>query len=306
MRVGKAYWSCVWCAVLFLLLAPQCAYACTCRPMGIAESKRDADVVFAGTVTGVDVVDTETNWEPRIVVTFSVARVWKGAVGQTFQMHTSYEASSCGGFPREMAQPGSTLLVYGYANKAKNWKQNLWAAPSNAGSASLVGDAPAGVNKALLNAVKEETTVYTTSICSRTTGIEYAAEDIAGLGAYTELAPLKSEPSIAFLESLRPIANGVPEECVPFTDARRWSPVRDPSKMAELVAVLEQGSGYRHIPMPRPVQYDDYWVVNAESHVGMCRVSQNPEIVCGEATVEFIRIDNRWETGESSVRTYCK
>jgi hypothetical protein len=76
--------------------------------------------------------------------------------------------------------------------------------------------------------------------------------------------------------------------------------------MTELVKVLEQDSVYRDIPIPRPVQYDDFWVVNAESHVGMCRVSRNPEIVCGEATVEFIRIDSRWETSESSVRTYCK
>ena len=99
---------------------PQAA-ACDCTgPRGKAALEA-SHIAFRGTVTKVQYLDPDTaQKEPRIVVTFAVARVWKGPVKQKIVLHTFYNKYSCGGF---YFKEGKEYLVFAYRNDENTAKR---------------------------------------------------------------------------------------------------------------------------------------------------------------------------------------
>ena len=74
------------------LLALGVCHACDCFEPRV-QSKRDhADLIFRGTI--VELRDSSTPAGIKTVV-FRVSRVWKGNVGQTFEMPGIEETSAC-------------------------------------------------------------------------------------------------------------------------------------------------------------------------------------------------------------------
>lgn len=108
-------------AGLVLIFSPQ-AHACDCTgPRGKAAVKASA-VAFRGTVTKVEYLDPDTDRsEPRIIVTFSVSRVWKGAPRREIVLHTIYNKYSCAGFGFEK---GKEYLVFAYFNEAETARKS--------------------------------------------------------------------------------------------------------------------------------------------------------------------------------------
>jgi hypothetical protein len=197
--------------------------ACTCSEESVPDALEYADAVFAGTVKAVRMVDEAKGWEPRVIVDFEVARVWKGQVGQSFTLHTNLEHSSCRGMAAGLAKPGKVLLVYANSGTGAEWKGKPQGGARNAGSFTQRGDRPRVADGGLLNSVGDEDRVYTTNICTRTQQVLYAVEDFEQLGAFTDLAPLPVMPDKALVESLRPVYNSPPRDCSNLTDAKRWS-----------------------------------------------------------------------------------
>lgn len=296
-------------ALIFLVFmgAQVSALACTCSEQSVPDAFEHADVVFAGTVKAVRMVDDAKGWEPRAIVDFDVARIWKGEVGQSFTLHTNLERSSCQGLGSGLAKPGEVLLVYAYSGTGAEWKGNAQGGARNAGSFTMRGDRRRVANRRLLNSVGDEERVYTTDICTRTQPVLYAVEDFEQLGAFAELAPLSVMPDKALVESRRPVYNSLPDACGHLTDAKRWSeqePV--PNIAAALITMLEQGPLYANIPPDRRPAYTHYWVTDSEMRIGFCRVSQEPERVCGNTSLVFVREqDGSWRYGEGGVSGYC-
>src|SRR5713101_6985472 len=92
--------------VLLLCFVEAVGYACDCIAAPAREAKRDADIVFRGTVARFRHTDAG-----ETMVVFKVSRVWKGRVTGEFEMPAS-QGDSCLSFPRKMMTPGSELLVY--------------------------------------------------------------------------------------------------------------------------------------------------------------------------------------------------
>jgi len=82
-----------------ILIFSSSAFACDCAgPSGKKAIRKDS-VAFRGTVTNIEYLDAKTGkTEPRIVVTFSVSRVWYGNVKKTFFLHTTENSWSCAGY----------------------------------------------------------------------------------------------------------------------------------------------------------------------------------------------------------------
>jgi hypothetical protein len=293
-------------AFLVALTTTGMALACSCGSRSVAEATGDADVVFAGIVKAVRLVDTDRSWEPRVIVDFSVSRVWKGDVGKEFTLHTNLEASSCSGMWREQAKVGEVLLVYGYKQDTAAWKTGGNAGASNALSFTVRRERRAGTDRKLLNSVDDTTVTYSTDICTRTSKVVYAVEDFDELGEYRELAPLEQLPDRKLVESLRPEPNGLPAECGELADGKKWWVLPDgPFAAKELIALIE--SGVYAVPAEKRAPLTDYWVSDGSGRVGLCRVSTIDSIVCGEANMVFSRSsDDTWQLGPGGVSSYCK
>jgi hypothetical protein len=78
--------------------APRAALACTCTgPVG-QRALSGAAAMFAGTVTGVQLLEPDgEKIEPAILVTFRVAKVWKGPVDGTLKLRTVLNKWTCNG-----------------------------------------------------------------------------------------------------------------------------------------------------------------------------------------------------------------
>jgi len=94
--------------VATLILASGLARGCTCFSPSAFVAKRDAKIIFRGTITGF----RETGKTPMVV--FHVDRVWKGDVPRTFEMPAVKEFSGCVGFWPDFLEVGKTLLVYAF------------------------------------------------------------------------------------------------------------------------------------------------------------------------------------------------
>lgn len=281
---------------LFAGLHSPPAFACSCPRASVEEAKSRADIVFAGTVEDVTYVDAGQQWEPRVLVRFKVARVWKGEIAESFTMHTNVEASSCSGFFRETADPGEVLLVYAHARPARDWKRV---------ESRLVDVA----RQDLIDAVPDETIVYTTSICTRTRLVLHADEDFRLLGNPLEVGPLGAEPNAAMNGKFPPKPNGLPERCGLYANGHNWKLMPEPpaNRDALVARMATQPRFARMEPAPPGTTYRDYWVRTQWGLVGLCRLAEDPQLKCGEVRVAFHRPD---DPGNSPVigdfETLCK
>lgn len=289
----------------YALIAATPALACTCNSPTVAEARDRSDVVFAGVVEAVHLVDSLTDWEPRLVVDFAVKRVWKGEVGDKFSLHTSLNASSCHGMWREHAKAGEVLLVYGFRQQGSRWKTGS-AGASNAGSSTVRPEHRTTIDKKWLKSVDDDAIVYTTHICSRTTEVKMAVEDFDELGEFRELAPLSVMPDRELVESLRPQPNGLPDDCHALTDGKRWRVLPEPPAVAKmLIDLLESGPMYASVPIDKRPPYTEHWVSDESGRFGFCRVSQRESVVCGETTMVFTHQDDgSWKLSDGGVLTH--
>jgi hypothetical protein len=83
------------------------AAACDCETPSVRGAKREADLVFRGTIT--QFRDSGKGW--RIAV-FKVSRVWKGDVHETLEMPAIEEGAACFGFAPRLIRGWNDLLVY--------------------------------------------------------------------------------------------------------------------------------------------------------------------------------------------------
>lgn len=99
-----------------LLVAPDCASACSCAMTGGTPQQRaeialsESTTVFAGEMVGVDPPSDApiTNSAAPVTVTFQVSEAWKGCEQDTLQVTTARSSVSCGYEFRE----GEEYLVY--------------------------------------------------------------------------------------------------------------------------------------------------------------------------------------------------
>jgi hypothetical protein len=103
-----------------LLLASGLCHACDCSEPSVRDKREDADIIFRGTI-----VELRDSTKPlpssffqdeKKTVVFRVSRVWKGQVGQSFEMPGITETSACIGFWPPFLNVGEDLLVF--ANRA--------------------------------------------------------------------------------------------------------------------------------------------------------------------------------------------
>lgn len=102
----------------FLFCTLGLCYACNCTEPSV-EAKRDyAEIIFRGTIVELRDSSKPADISPgfardtKKVVVFKVTRVWKGHVGQTFEMPGIEETSACIGFWPDFLKVGQDLLVY--------------------------------------------------------------------------------------------------------------------------------------------------------------------------------------------------
>ncbi len=101
-----------------LLMAVSICAACDCQEPRV-ESKRDrADIIFRGTIVELRKSPRPPSAPPSFgkdlgeMVVFKVSNVWKGKVGQTFQMRAIEETAMCVGFWPPYLKVGEDLLIY--------------------------------------------------------------------------------------------------------------------------------------------------------------------------------------------------
>jgi hypothetical protein len=87
-----------WCAIWDASIA----LGCECAPTSVNESKESSEVVFRGTITAIR----------GGKVSFRVNRVWKGEVGQTFEMVEMRAGIACLGFSSGWLAVGNDLLIF--------------------------------------------------------------------------------------------------------------------------------------------------------------------------------------------------
>lgn len=105
-------------AWLALAVSTGVAYGCGCTGTTVQDAKAHADVVFRGTITALRPSGKALSFSPGFVLdtkkiaVFRVDRVWKGEVGETFEMPAIEEESACTGFWPSFLKVGNDLLVY--------------------------------------------------------------------------------------------------------------------------------------------------------------------------------------------------
>lgn len=101
-----------------IILGAGIACACGCIEPNVEAKKEHADVIFRGTIIALRDAkvagDFPTGWvhDTKKVAVFRVTRVWKGDVGETFEMPAVEETSTCNGFWPPYLKVESDLLVY--------------------------------------------------------------------------------------------------------------------------------------------------------------------------------------------------
>lgn len=294
------------CASTCIALATHVASACTCEARSVAEELAAADAVFAGTVTNVVEVDSREDVEPRIVVSFEVARAWKGDVGPQFTLHTNYEFSSCSGMWREMAKPGESLVVFAYRQAGKEWTQGVAAGAANARSYTVMGEPRRPVLPAVIESIDDSAVLHTTNICTLTGTVRLASEVFDQLGPAREFAPLRELPDRQLLASLQPMLNALPGRCGELTDGKLWQvPARVPDEAGTLRALVAAHPMLALLRAASLPPQAEYWVTGASGHVGLCRVSLDPGRVCGNQAFSFAQADGQWRIVDGSVSTWC-
>jgi hypothetical protein len=95
--------------------------ACSCVEQTQETARSVAYAIFDGTVTGIHYFETEEQRTvaSRTLVTFKVARSWKGPVGSSIQVHASDRALMCDSYKFEL---GKRYIVYALqVDKESGW-----------------------------------------------------------------------------------------------------------------------------------------------------------------------------------------
>jgi hypothetical protein len=101
----------------FLLALGVCR-ACDCFEPSVPSKRDHAELIFRGTIVELRDSSKAAGISPgfardtKKTVVFKVSRVWKGNVGQTFEMPGIEETSACIGFWPDYLKVGADLLVY--------------------------------------------------------------------------------------------------------------------------------------------------------------------------------------------------
>ena len=101
-----------------ITLVANITYACGCIEPSVGAKKEYADVIFRATIIALRDAKAATDLPSGLVrdtekvAVFRVSRVWKGDVGETFEMPAVEETAACIGFWPPYLKVGSDLLVY--------------------------------------------------------------------------------------------------------------------------------------------------------------------------------------------------
>jgi hypothetical protein len=169
--------------LLLAIVAVPGTHACSCgdKDPDVGRQKDSSDAVFAGRIVDIQYVEAIEIHNPRVIVKFEVDRVWKGLVGREFVMHTALGGGICAGISGDKLRIGETLIVYARGMPGADWKR-----------ATLVDPRMPGyyVRPELLETVKDDATVYGTSVCTRTkrAADSRAEKDLRELGESREPA----------------------------------------------------------------------------------------------------------------------
>jgi len=100
-----------------MVTACSIAKSCECSESTVEQSRDRAEVVFRGTIIALRDTKTPSKIGGRVhdlkkVAVFRVTRVWKGDVGETFEMPAVEETSMCTGFWPTFLKIGNDLVIY--------------------------------------------------------------------------------------------------------------------------------------------------------------------------------------------------
>jgi hypothetical protein len=101
-----------------MVLVAGIAHACDCIEPSVESKQEHADVIFRGIIIAIPDakggIDFPAGWvrDTKKMAVFRVSRVWKGDVGESFEMPAVEETSTCNGFWAPYLKVGSDLLVY--------------------------------------------------------------------------------------------------------------------------------------------------------------------------------------------------
>jgi len=103
--------------LVVLAIFANAAFACECRGLSVKEASTAAEVIFRGTIMSfrdspVDFGVPGMLKSTKKLVVFRVTRVWKGEVGEIFEMPAARETTACIGFWPSFLEEGADLLVY--------------------------------------------------------------------------------------------------------------------------------------------------------------------------------------------------
>lgn len=96
--------------------AIQQSFACSCIQPTVEDARSRADAVFLGTVKKVTVLQSN-NPGSKVLVEFTVSRVWKGKLTKEVEMQSMLETSSCEGFLKDDLVVGKQLLVFAHRTR---------------------------------------------------------------------------------------------------------------------------------------------------------------------------------------------
>ena len=116
---------CLAALIITLSAAPFTAIACAKEILSGKNALDAASMVFQGKVENLQYLDPpeQTDLEPRIIVTFSVNKLYKGEADKQVIIHTTHNKWSCNGY---VFEAGKEYLVYTKENK-KNLAYSLFS-----------------------------------------------------------------------------------------------------------------------------------------------------------------------------------
>ncbi len=105
--------------LLAVVLGGSAAYGCDCTEPSVKVKRDHSDIVFRGTImelraskAAVPLSELGLGNDTSEIAVFRVGRIWKGDVGETFEMPAFVETSACMGFWPDFLHVGSELIVY--------------------------------------------------------------------------------------------------------------------------------------------------------------------------------------------------
>ena len=106
------------------LLLHGTAFSCKQPQFTIEQAFQQADEIFSGKVENIQYLDSpEQEYpDPRIIVTLSVTRTWKGTAQVKLQLHTTHNKHTCNGYA---FTAGEHYLVFARYNSRKNFLGRL-------------------------------------------------------------------------------------------------------------------------------------------------------------------------------------